>query len=91
MYVSGTGGAPVYYRTGTHPDIPLGSTETNYELEYYLPEGSTEILLGFRCGGGCTGYITWNYLQKDGTFTQDPSFDRVPIDEFPLEFDLQIP
>ena len=91
MYVSGKGGAPVYYRTGTHEDIPLGSTETNYELEYYLPEGSTEILLGFRCGGGCAGFITWNYLQKDGTFTQDPSFDRVPIDEFPLEFDLQIP
>ena len=91
MHVSGKGGAPVYYRTGTHEDIPLGSTETSYELEYYLPEGSTEILLGFRCGGGCAGFITWNYLQKDGTFTQDPSFDRVPIDEFPLEFDLQIP
>lgn len=81
-------GEPVDFRRTTTPEVPHGSTKINYELDYYLPKGSSQVRLGFLCGW-CNGFGKFQYLQKDGSYSQDDNSDPIPIDGFPEKVDYQ--
>lgn len=81
-------GEPVDFRRETNLSVPHGSMKISYELDYYLPEGSTQARLSFVCGW-CNGFGNFKYLQKDGSYSQDDNSDPIPIEEFPEKVDYQ--
>ena len=81
-------GEPADIRRTANLLLPHGSTKISYELDYYLPKGSTQARLSFVCGW-CNGFGNFKYLQRDGSYSQDDSGDPIPIEEFPEKVDYQ--
>lgn len=81
-------GEPADIRRTTNLKVPHGSTKISYELDYYLPKGSSQARLSFICMW-CNGFGNFKYLQKDGSYSQDHNSDPIPIEEFPEKVDYQ--
>ena len=81
-------GEPVDFRRDTNISVPKGSMKISYELDYYLPEGSTQARLSIACVW-CNGFGNSKYLQRDGSYSQDDNSDPIPIEEFPEKVDYQ--
>ena len=81
-------GEPADFRRETNLSVPRGSTKISYELDYYLPKGSSQARLSFACGW-CNGFGNFKYLQNDGSYSQDDNSDPIPIEEFPEKVDYQ--
>jgi len=81
-------GEPADIRRTTNLRVPDGSTKISYELDFYLPKESTQVRLSFACIW-CNGFGKYQYLQKDGSYSQDHNSDPIPIEEFPEKVDYQ--
>ena len=81
-------GEPADVRRTTNLLVPHGSTKTSYELDYYLPKGSSQARLSFVCVW-CNGFGNSKYLQKDGSYSQDHNSDPIPIEGLPEKVDYQ--